>query len=239
MEVGKLTVQVRNNSGKGAARRLRSDGLVPGICYGAGLDQPLAITVNAKALKASLDPAKGRNTVISVAVEGGSTAELTAMLWDYQVDPIRRNVVHVDLIAIDPQKEIEVEVPVVLVGKHKGAIEGGQLHVERHSIPVRCLPRQIPARFDVDVTPMAIGDALHVSDVPMPEGVVPAVPGEFSVVSCQAPKAEKETAATTTEAAPAAAAAAPAAGKGAAPAAAAKGAAPAAAKAPAKGGDKK
>jgi large subunit ribosomal protein L25 len=127
MEVGKLTVKVRHDIGKGQSRRLRAQGMVPGICYGAGLSGPLAIMLNAKELKASLDPAKGRNTVITVRVEdgGGSKTELTAMLWEYQIDALRRNVTHVDLISIDPEKPIQVEVPLVLVGKAIGTIDGG------------------------------------------------------------------------------------------------------------------
>jgi large subunit ribosomal protein L25 len=202
MEVGKLTVQVRNSHGKGASRRLRSDKLVPGICYGSGLDQPLSITVSPKALKASLDPAKGRNSVIDVTVEdAGQTRNLTAMLWEYQVHPLRREVTHVDLIAIDPAKELEVQVPIELTGKPAGAIDGGQVHVERHSIPVRCLPAAIPASIVLDVSPLRIGDGFHVADLAMPAGVVAAVGGEFSICTCVAPKAEKETGESTVAAA--------------------------------------
>ena len=89
MEVGKLTVQLRQGSGKSEARRLRSQGMVPGVCYGAELDQPLPVIVDAKALKASLDPERGSNTVIEVTVRDGEkpAAELTALLWEYQIDP--------------------------------------------------------------------------------------------------------------------------------------------------------
>ncbi|HWM84976.1 MAG TPA: 50S ribosomal protein L25 [Kofleriaceae bacterium] len=195
MEVGKLTVHIRHDIGKGQSRRLRAEGKVPGICYGAKLQQPLAIVLNAKELKASLDPARGRNTVISVKVQDGdaTSTELTALLWEYQIDKLRRNVTHVDLISIDPEKPIEVEVPLVLVGKAVGTVDGGQIHVERHALPIRCRPADIPTRFELDITPLKIGDALHVSDVTMPEGVQAAVPGDFTLVTCVAPKVEKET----------------------------------------------
>jgi large subunit ribosomal protein L25 len=197
MEVGKLTVQLRKGAGKGESRRLRSQGLVPGVCYGAKLETPLAVTVNPRELKASLDPARGRNTVIHVTVQddGKPAAQLTAMLWEYQIDALRRNVTHVDLISIDPDKIIEVEVPLVWVGKAAGTVDGGQIHVERHSLPVRCRPADIPVQFDVDITPLHIGDALHVADVNMPPGVQAAVPTGFTLVTCVAPKAEKEVAA--------------------------------------------
>ncbi|HYU15821.1 MAG TPA: 50S ribosomal protein L25 [Candidatus Acidoferrum sp.] len=237
MEVGKLTVHVRQSLGKGQSRRLRAEGKVPGICYGAGLDRPLAIVLNAKELKASLDPAKGRNTVINVRVENGEatpSTELTALLWDYQIDALRRHVTHVDLISIDPDKPIQVEVPLVLIGKAIGTVDGGQIHVERHTLPVRCKPADIPTKFEVDITPLKIGDALHVTNLVMPPGVQAAVPEGFTIVTCVAPKVEKEvveTAAVPVEgAAPAEGAAAPAEGdkkEGAAATPAGKGATPA------------
>jgi large subunit ribosomal protein L25 len=199
MEVGKLNISLRKGTGKGEARRLRSQGLVPGVCYGAKLDAPLSVVVDPKELKGSLDPARGRNTVISVTVSanGQPHAQLTAMLWDYQIDTIRRSVTHVDLISIDPEKVIEVEVPLVWVGKAAGAIDGGVIHVERHTLPVKCRPADIPTQFEIDITPLHIGDAFHVSDVTMPAGVQAAVPTGFTLVTCTAPKAEKETAEAT------------------------------------------
>jgi large subunit ribosomal protein L25 len=226
MEVGKLTVHIRHDMGKGQSRRLRAEGKVPGICYGAKLDHPVAIVLSAKELKASLDPAKGRNTVINVKVEdgNGSATELTALLWEYQIDALRRTVTHVDLISIDPEKPIVVEVPLLLVGKAVGTVDGGQIHVERHTLPVRCRPADIPTRFELDITSLKIGDALHVSNVVMPPGVQSAVPEGFTLVTCVAPKVEKETteaAAVTAEGAVPAEGAAPAEGdkkEGAAPA---------------------
>jgi large subunit ribosomal protein L25 len=150
--------------------------------------------VNPKELKASLDPARGRNTVIAVTVQDGqsSAAQLTAMLWEYQIDALRRYVTHVDLISIDPSKVIEVEVPLELIGKAIGTVDGGQLHVERHTLPVRCKPADIPVKFSIDISALAIGDALHVTDLKMPAGVVAAIPENFTLVTCVAPKAEKE-----------------------------------------------
>ena len=193
MEVGKLTVEVRTGTGKGISRKIRREGLVPGVCYGHGLDKPVNIMVNPKALKGSLDPARGQNTIITVTLSDNGTARttLTAMLWEWQVHPLRRNVTHVDLIAIDPDRPIEVEVPVDFVGKAIGTVDGGQLHTVLRAIPVKCKPADIPTKFTVDVSPLAIGMALHVSDVTLPAGVEFAVPETYSIVSCVAPKAEK------------------------------------------------
>ena len=101
MEVGKLTVQLRRDTGKGIARRLRGRGLVPGICYGTTMEQPLPIQLSPKELKGALDPQKRQNTVIEVTVEDPkasvATQTITAMLKEYQVHPIKRGVLHVEV----------------------------------------------------------------------------------------------------------------------------------------------
>lgn len=192
MEIGKLNVHLRTETGKGVSRKLRADGKVPGICYGVGLDEPLQVTVDPKALKRSLDPTKGQNTVIALSVLDGESTKhsVTAMLWDYQVHPIKRNVLHVDLVAIDPDKVVDVDVPVEFVGKALGLVEGGQIHIVRRIVPVRCKPADIPAHFTIDLSPLDIGDTLHVSDIEFPAGVEPMVSEGLSLVGCQAPRAE-------------------------------------------------
>ena len=223
MSANQLTVTTRNRTGKGAARQLRAKGLVPGVLYGATKDGPVApvsIVVDVKALKAALDPERKQNTVIDLTVDGESPRRVSALLREYQLDVIRREVSHVDLLAIDPDKEITTEVPLELVGKPAGAINGGQLHTVMRALDVRCKPADIPLRIQVDVSPLEIGDVIHVSDLTMPAGVVAVTGLGQAIVSCVPPEAEA--------AAPEAAAAVP--GAEAAPAADAKGAAPAAGK---------
>ncbi len=195
MEVGKLDVQLRTNSGKGVSRKLRALGKVPGVCYGVGLDQPIHITVDPKELKGSLDPDKGQNTVIDVTVKDGDKAahSMTAMLWEYQVHPIKREVLHIDLIAIDPNKEIDVDVRVEFIGKAKGIVEGGQIHIVRRIVPSRCKPADIPISYIADLGPLGLGDNLHVSDINFPAGVEPTVSTSLSLVSCVAPRGAAET----------------------------------------------
>ena len=147
-------------------------GLVPGVCYGTGVDKPLSISVDPKALKASLDPAKRQNTVISLTVEGDTSTNLTAMLWDYQIHPIRREVTHVEhSYRSITNKVIEAEVPVEYSGKAKGLVDGGQLNSARHSVQVRAKPADIPARLMLDISELDIGEVLHVSDLNVPAGV--------------------------------------------------------------------
>lgn len=192
MEVGKLTVKLRNRTGKGVSRRLRDSGMVPGVCYGPGVKEPLSVTVHPKELKGSLDPVKGPNTVISMTVEddGKELQEISAMLWEYQTDPVRRTVTHVDFIAIDPEQAIEFEVPLEVTGRAKGVVEGGQITISRHDVPVKCRPRDIPTKFVIDVTPLGIGDVVHTGDLDLPAGVELAVSEELGLVSCIAPEKE-------------------------------------------------
>jgi large subunit ribosomal protein L25 len=254
MEVGKLTVTIRNEAGKGAATKLRARGKVPGVCYGASPDgriEPLAIEVDVKALRAALDPIRKQNTVIDLTIEGGNAPrKVHALVKDYQIDTLRRDITHVDLLAIDPNKEVRAAVAIEFIGKPKGAIDGGVIRTVLRAIEVRAKPSDIPVKLTVDVSPLEIGDVVHVSDIALPPGATAVTGRDLAVVTCAKPEEEKiETTAAPVEgaaaaAAPAAgatpAAAAPAAGakagdaKAAAPAAAAKGAAAAPAKPAAK-----
>lgn len=188
MEVGKLTVNLRNKTGKGVARRLRAEGLVPGVCYGVGVDGALSLSVDPKALKGCLDPVKRQNTVISLDVQedGASKHQLTAMIGEYQIDPIKRVVTHVDLVAIDKDKKVVAEVPVEITGKSIGVVEGGQLFYPRHSVKVLCKPADIPARFVLDVTNLNIGEVYHISDLTLPEGVEFEDDERLALASCVA-----------------------------------------------------
>lgn len=253
---GQLTVSLRSGAGKGAAHRLRAAGLVPGVCYGESTDgkiDPLHVTVNVKELKAALDPIRKQNTVIALTIKDGekSVRTLSALVKDYQLHPLRREVTHVDLLAIDPNKEVNAIVPLELVGKAAGLIDGGLVHTVMRTLEVRCKPADIPTKLELDISPLVIGTVLHVGDIKMPAGVRSMTAAREAVVSMVAPEAEKPAevaadAAAAPGAAPAAGAAAPAAGgkdAKAAPAAAGKDAkaAPAAAgkAAPAKPAAKK
>jgi large subunit ribosomal protein L25 len=233
--VGKLTVSLRQNSGKGAAIKLRQTGKVPGVCYGAspeGRIDPLPIIVDVKALRAALDPIRKQNTVIDLTIDGtdGGSRKLSALVKDYQIHPIRRDITHVDLLAIDPNKEVVASVPLEFVGKPKGTIHGGQLRFLLRSLGLRAKPADIPVKLTVDVSELDIGDVTHVAAIQLPAGVTAVTGRDLAVVTLAAPEEEKAPAAGEAAALAegAAAAAAPAAAKDAKAAPAAKAAAPAA-----------
>jgi large subunit ribosomal protein L25 len=198
MEVGKLTVQYRGKTGKGISRVTRTSGLVPGVCYGAGMESPIAVSVNPKALKACLDPERRRNTVIDVTIEreGGASSSIKAMLWDFQVHPLKQVITHVDLKSIDPNTVVEAVVPVEAKGVHKGLIEGGLLSWSRHSVNILARPEFIPGKLVLDISDLGLGDTLHVSDLLVPEGVKFADSPKVTIVTCIAPKGLKSDADT-------------------------------------------
>jgi large subunit ribosomal protein L25 len=232
MEVGKLTVQIRNDHGTSATKKLRAKGLVPGVCYGASVNgkiAPMAVTVNFKELKGSLDAVRRTNTVLELTIVDGTKSQtIAALVKDFQVDAIRRTLTHVDFLAIDPNKEVSAEVPLEFTGKHKGIVDGGQLRTQIRALEVRAKPANIPTKLTVDVSGLGIGDVIHVSDIALPAGVISVTGRDLAVILCAAPEEDK-TPVGEAAADPAAAAAAPAAGGKAAPAAAGGKAAPAAA----------
>src|SRR5436190_1357411 len=158
--VGKLTVSLRQGSGRGAAIKLRQQGKVPGVCYGAspeGRIDPLPIVIDVKALRAALDPVRKQNTVIDLTIDGGQAPrKLHALVKEYQLHPLRREITHVDLLAIDPNKEVVASVPVEFIGKPAGAIDGGQIRTVLRAIEVKAKPSDIPVKLTVDVSPLEI-----------------------------------------------------------------------------------
>jgi large subunit ribosomal protein L25 len=232
MEFAKVNVDVRAAAKKGGARKVRSAGQVPGVLYGRQRE-PIAVTFNEKELMTSLDKEKRRNTVLKLTIrDAGKSEEVTAMVRDAQINPLSRRLVHVDFLAVDLNAEVQVTVPLVLIGKAVGVTNGGNLHQSMHMIPIAAKPAAIPTKLEVDVSTLDIGDALHVSDLKLGDGVRVALDAKEAIASVVAPKAEKveEVAAAPVEgavpaegaAAPAAGGAAPAAGAAAAPAAGGK-----------------
>jgi large subunit ribosomal protein L25 len=207
MDFAKVSVEVRNNVGKGAARRVRAAGRIPGVLYGRHV-APVSVSFDGRLLIKSLDKEKRRNTVFTLTLEGGGAPEsVTAMIKDAQINPISQNLVHVDFLRVDLDQEVHVTVPLLLIGKALGVINGGQLHQSMHVLSVAAKPAAIPTRIEVDVSALEIGTAVHVSDLKLGEGVRALIDARDAVASVVAPKAEKVEAATVESAEPVAAAA--------------------------------
>jgi large subunit ribosomal protein L25 len=197
-----LNVELRADAGKGVARKLRAKGRIPGVCYGAGA-RSQSIQLDAAALERALRTSSaGLNTLFDLK-GGGELHGKRVLVKELQRDPVQGSLLHADLYAVDLTREIEVEVPLHLVGTAIGLMSGGIVDHQLREIKVACLPTAIPESFSLDVTGLNVGDSLHVRDVSLPAGVKLVSDPSLSVVSVVAPKAEEE--AVTPEAAAAAA----------------------------------
>jgi large subunit ribosomal protein L25 len=165
----KLEVIEREGRGSADARRLRRQGLIPGVLYGSG-KTPHAICVPERELRRALTGAGGLHAILDVVLEGQKTTH-ASILKDYQQDPIRGHIAHVDLQEVRLDRPIQASVTVQLVGEPVGAKEGGVLSQVQREINVEALPMGIPEHIDLDVSEMAIGDTLRLADLPPREGV--------------------------------------------------------------------
>jgi large subunit ribosomal protein L25 len=185
-----LNVSQREGLGKGTARTLRREGLIPAVMYGKGVES-CSLTIEPKKLSAIIGSEAGWNTLITLKGEGPFDGQVV-ILKDMQLDPIRQTVLHVDFQAIDLKQKAHVMVPVVAVGKSVGEKEGGNLQVIRHEVELVCLPTNIPTVLEVDVTALAIGDVLHVQDIALPEGVELPADVNYTVFTVGGRAAETE-----------------------------------------------
>jgi large subunit ribosomal protein L25 len=167
----KLEVQVRDARGSAEVRRLRKQGLVPGVIYGGG-NEPAAISVPERVLRKALTGKGGLHAILDVVVEGdGKGDPRPAILKDYQQHVITGRVSHIDLHQVRLDRPIQASVVVQLVGESAGVKEGGVLSQVSREINVEALPMEIPEHFDADVSTMQIGDTLRLADLPALEGV--------------------------------------------------------------------
>ena len=197
LNFAKVNVELRQQHGKGGAHKVRAAGKVPGVLYGRR-QAPVSVSFDGRLLVKALDKDKRRNTVFALTLSGeGKSEEITAMIRDAQIDPISQTLVHVDFLRVDMNEEVHVTVPLALVGKAAGVVNGGQLHQSMHVLSVAAKPAAIPTKIEVDVSGLDIGSALHVSDLKLAAGVRALIDAKESVASVVAPKAEKAEAETT------------------------------------------
>lgn len=166
----KLSVKRREHLGSSETRRLRRQGLVPGVLYGRG--EPISISIEERELRRALTGAAGLHSILDVEVDGTGAAH-ASILKDYQVDKVRGFVTHVDLHEVDLTRTITASVSVHLIGGESapGVKEGGVLSQPLREIQIEALPLEVPEHIDLDVSRMATGDTLRISDIALREGV--------------------------------------------------------------------
>ncbi|MBW6512643.1 MAG: 50S ribosomal protein L25 [Desulfuromonadaceae bacterium] len=183
-----LNVTLREATGKGVARTLRRQELIPGVVYGKGI-APCAITIDPKPLKKIISGEAGWNTLITLAGDGPFSGKVV-VLKDAQIHAIRRNLTHADFLVIDLSQKGSFMVPVQPIGKSEGEKVGGSLQVIRHELEVLCLPTDVPTSIDIDVTALNIGDVLHIADVAVPAGLEFPHDVNFTVITVVGHKEE-------------------------------------------------
>jgi large subunit ribosomal protein L25 len=184
----KLVVQNRSILGSAEARRLRRQGLIPGVLYGR--EAPVAIAVAERDLRTALTGEGGANAVLDVVVDGGKSH--ASVLKEYQLDSVRGTVTHVDLQEVRLDQPIHATVPLHVVGESVGTKEGGVLTQALTEINVEALPMEVPAAVEFDVSGIHLGESAHLSQIELPEGVTLLDDGEAVFVSVTQPTREVE-----------------------------------------------
>jgi large subunit ribosomal protein L25 len=185
----KLTVSQRERLGSPETRRMRKQGLVPGVLYGRG--EPVAICVEERELRRALTGAGGLHSILDVQIDGTGTSH-ASILKDYQVDKVRGFVTHVDLQEVRLDQPIHASVTVSLVGGDDapGVREGGVLSQPLRELSVEALPLEVPEHIDLDVAHMELGATLRVADIVVGEGVTLLDEPETVVATVTAPTRE-------------------------------------------------
>jgi len=180
MSTSKLVAQPRTASGSAAARRLRTEGHIPGVVYGHGIT-PISISVERRDLRLALSGTAGVNTVLQLEVAGTT---YPTVIKDLQRHPIKRTVSHIDFLTVDMNETITVQVPVRLSGEAKAVLsEGGLVDASVDTIEVECTPSNIPDEFVVDVTGLQLHDVIRLADLKMPKGVTAIGDPDMAVVT--------------------------------------------------------
>jgi large subunit ribosomal protein L25 len=197
----KLKAQKRTVVGRNAIKKIRAEGLVPGVIYGSQAP-PVPLQIEARELTKVLANASSEHVLVELEIDEGSqgTSRL-ALIQEVQHHPLKRELVHVDFHAVSATEKIISEVPIEAVGEAVGTRTfGGLLEYSLRTLEVECFPQDLPDIVRLDVTNLNIGESLHVRDIPLPPGVEAITDGDLTVVSVVASRVGEEV--TETEEAP-------------------------------------
>ncbi|MBW2637149.1 MAG: 50S ribosomal protein L25 [Deltaproteobacteria bacterium] len=171
MKTIKLKAEARTESGKGVARKLRVAGFVPAVFYGFEVE-PVKLTVTTSDLIKVIEKVRSESSFIKLSIkEGDKKTERVSVLKDVQIDTIKRKPIHVDFYEIKMDREVTLDIPIILVGDPVGVEAGGELQQVKRELKVSGLPAAIPEAVELDISALGIGDSIKVSDVELAEGI--------------------------------------------------------------------
>lgn len=189
----KLSAQTRSVSGRSAVNKIKAQGLVPAVIYG-GHEKPMNLSLNKREISNLLAHATSEHVLVDLEIADGSEkSSRLALIQEVQHHPLKRDVLHVDFHAVRADEKLHAEIPVEPFGEPAGVKNfGGILEIALHSIEVECLPKDLPEMIRIDVSGLNVGEAIHVKDLQLPEGVSVRADGDLTVVRVAAPKVEVE-----------------------------------------------
>lgn len=183
-----LKAEARERVGKGSARELRRNGLIPAVIYG-DKQAPISIAINTNEVTKRIHAGGFLTTIATIDVDG---KKIKVLPKDYQLDPVRDFTVHIDFLRVSGNTQVTVEIPVHFENQEKspGLKAGGVLNIVRHEVEVHCPADAIPEFFSVDLTGLKSGDSIHISSVKLPKNVTPVIADrDFTIATIVAPAA--------------------------------------------------
>ena len=189
-----LAVKIRETKGKEAAKKMRQNMDIPGIFYGAK-SEPVMVSFIDGELRKILKSAASKNIILNLQIQSAKgTDSKLVILKELQSDPLKARYIHADFYEISLDKELTLNVPLVLVNTPAGAALGGVLQHVRRELTIKCLPDKVVEKIEVDVAGLGVGDSLHIRDVVFPEGVTSTQEGHLTVAVVNAPSAAEKAA---------------------------------------------
>jgi len=179
MEATELKACIRNQSGKGPARRFRKEGRIPAVFYGRG-EEAIHLSVNAAELL-KIVRAKKENVFIKLRIDGEKPMEKLSLIKELQIEPVSRRFYHADFYEVRMDHRLTLDVPLHFAGIPVGVVNGGELQHLKRDLKISCLPSVLPDFIEIDVSGLEIGDSIKVQDIRVPEGIAVLDPGDVGV----------------------------------------------------------
>jgi large subunit ribosomal protein L25 len=189
LELFELKANIREKTGKGPARVLRSNESVPAVLYGPGIE-PVKLTIDTKMVENAFKQKSNAQVFVNLTVTDNNAAVVKTcpgIIKEVQLSPLSKELLHVDIMEIDLNKKVRIKVPVETVGKAKGVEYGGLLQVIRRELEVLCIPLDTPDKITIDVSGLDMGDSIHVKDLSVDRVEIPA-DVNFTVITVIPPK---------------------------------------------------